>query len=69
MAKVPGKEAALTEGDVAVILQGAVALGGDFPPGVPDTPKYRAMFERMKAEIAAHPERAAVDMPWNYAGD
>jgi hypothetical protein len=52
---------------VAVTLTGAAALGADFPPGVPDTPENRRLFERIRADIAAMPKGTVVDVPWDYA--
>jgi hypothetical protein len=65
MAAVPG-EGEVTPG-VAVTLAGAAELGADFPPGVPDTPGNRALFEEIRASIAAMPEGVSPDLPWDYA--
>ena len=48
-------------------LTGAAALGAGFPPGVPDTPENRALFEQIKADIAAMPDGTVADVPWDYA--
>ena len=67
MATVPGEGAAAADSGVTITLTGAAALGGGFPPGVPDTPGNRALFEQIKADIAAMPRGVVVDLPWEYA--
>lgn len=64
MAKVPG-EGGGDPLEVAVTLAGAAALGGDFPPSVPDTPENRRLFEEIKARTDALPEGTAVDLPFD----
>jgi len=67
MAAVP--EQVEVDPEIAVVLAGAAALGGEFPPGVPNTAGNRAAFSKIKAEIAAMPPGVMPDLPWDYAGD
>lgn len=72
MAEVPGQGAsadagiAEIDGDDLVTLAGAAALGGGFPPGVPDTPNTRALWAEIVADTEAIKARGGqVDIPFN----
>ena len=58
----------LTRAEVATILTGAAALGGEFPPAVPDTPANRALWEEISGQVAAMPPGTVVDVPPDWAG-
>lgn len=58
----------LSRGEVAVVLTGAAAAGGGFPPSVADTPANRALWEEISAQVKAMPEGTIVDIPPDWAG-
>jgi len=51
-------------GEIATALEVAAATGADFAAAhVPDTPANRALFAKIKAEIAALPAGVVADVP------
>lgn len=66
MGQVPGEGGVADRAEIAVTLAGAASLGGDFPASVPDTPANRALFEEIKASIAAMPEGVVVELPSEF---
>jgi hypothetical protein len=51
-------------GEIVMALTAAAIAGGPSPPGVPDTPEYRAAFTRLRSQVTDIVARGNVpDMP------
>jgi hypothetical protein len=60
---------AMETGEAAIRLTRAVALDGEFPDDVPDTPANQVLFTKIKADVAAMPDGVSPDVPYDYNMD
>lgn len=59
----------MEQGEAAVRLTRAAALGGDFPTDVPNTAANQELFAKIKADVAAMPDDVMPDVPYDYNMD
>lgn len=60
------KKQAMERGEAAIKLTRAAALHREFPSDVPNTPDNQALFEKIKADVAAMPKDVMPDVPFDY---
>ena len=57
-----------SRGAVATAILKAIMAGGGYPPdGVPDTPRNRRVWDKMKQEVSSLPPGEAIDIPSDWA--
>jgi hypothetical protein len=59
----------MDRGEAAIRLGRAAALSPEYPADVPDTPEFRGLFAKIRADVEAMPPGVIADVPWDYTDD